>query len=78
MVADVIARSKISPACRRGPAQSLHWPPGAAAVEALTPFGCRWPIGEVADEDFSFCGAVRLRGAYCATHRRLAYGGDAR
>ncbi len=50
-------------------------PPGADAIASLTPFGCRFPIGEVAADDFHFCGQLRERGAYCAAHRQLAYAG---
>lgn len=53
-------------------------PPGAAAVMGLADASCRWPVGEVAEEGFGFCGAARCRGAYCADHRRLAYAGIAR
>ncbi len=55
-----------------------YWPPGTQAVEALTATGCRWPMGEVADEGFRFCGVSRVKRSYCAAHYRLAYGGAGR
>ena len=50
----------------------------AAAVAACAPTDCRWPLGEVDDEAFRFCGAPRLRGSYCADHRRLSRQGSVR
>jgi len=36
--------------------------------------GCKWPIGDPATADFSFCGARRPAGRpYCAEHLELAY-----
>lgn len=55
-----------------------HLPPGARAVAGLTGSGCRWPLGEVAEEAFGFCGAPRSGGSYCPAHRRLAYAGCGR
>ena len=50
-----------------------YLPPAAAAVALLGSRECRWPLGEPADEDFAFCGGVRLpRGSYCAVHARIA------
>lgn len=65
-----IRRSLISPLPGLGPL-----PPGAAAIVALADAGCRWPIGEVAEDGFSFCGSPRSRGSYCAAHRLAAYAG---
>lgn len=53
-------------------------PPGAAALVKLEATSCRWPMGEVAEDGFSFCGAPRSRGSYCAAHRRMAYAGAGR
>lgn len=62
------------PAGERASAPAFpHLPPAAAAVALLEPRECRWPLGEPADEDFAFCGGVRLlRGSYCAVHARIA------
>lgn len=53
-------------------------PPGAAALMGLEEASCRWPLGEVAEEGFGFCGAPRSRGSYCEAHRRAAYAGGGR
>lgn len=53
-------------------------PPGAAALMKLEEASCRWPVGEVAEEGFGFCGAPRSRGSYCAVHRLAAYAGAGR
>jgi len=35
---------------------------------------CRWPIGDVHDADFHFCGATKVAGlSYCLAHARRAY-----
>ena len=35
---------------------------------------CRFPFGDVGDEDFGFCGAEQRAGSvYCAGHHRLCY-----
>lgn len=40
----------------------------------LEPHHCRWPIGDVSDADFHFCGAQRVSGlSYCLPHARRAY-----
>lgn len=53
-------------------------PPGAFAIAALAEASCRWPVGEVAEEGFGFCGAPRFRGSYCPVHRVRAYAGIGR
>ena len=50
----------------------------AAAVAACSPAACRWPLGEVDDEAFRFCGAPRRRGSYCAAHGEVSRRGGAR
>lgn len=40
----------------------------------LTPDTCRWPIGDVGEPGFAFCGGQTLTDLpYCAYHSRLAY-----
>ena len=52
-------------------------PPAARAVLALEPRGCRWPLGALDAEDFTFCNARQDRGStYCAVHRRASHAGD--
>lgn len=43
---------------------------------ALTPSACKWPIGDVREPGFSFCGAHRDAdggGPYCEHHAAMAY-----
>lgn len=43
---------------------------------ALEAHHCRWPVGEVGQPGFGFCGCKRVEGApYCADHVRRAYAG---
>ena len=40
---------------------------------------CRWPLGDPASDDFSFCGNAAANGfSYCAGHARMAYRAPAR
>jgi GcrA cell cycle regulator len=42
--------------------------------DELTATVCRWPIGEVGEADFGFCGEQTNQHApYCAHHLRIAY-----
>ena len=51
----------------------LYLSPAAAAVAALEPNQCRWPLGELGQGDFSFCVETRTgRGSYCALHAATA------
>src|SRR5262249_25047997 len=45
----------------------------AAAVVALTPETCHWPLGNPQDRDFHFCGDPVVEPPYCQCHRALAY-----
>jgi len=45
------------------------------AVLALTPYCCRWPLGDPSRSDFHFCGQRKEIGlSYCAEHVRAAAG----
>ena len=47
---------------------------GIRTVMDLTRDTCRWPVGDVGDPDFFFCGIEPLTGLpYCAYHSRVAY-----
>ncbi len=75
----VVVKTPLSPVARSadppGWTDASILPPGARAVARLTVMGCRWPIGEIDNEGFRFCGHLRERGSYCPAHRRLAYAG---
>jgi GcrA cell cycle regulator len=48
--------------------------PGSATVLTLGAHMCKWPIGDPATEDFSFCGRrTDDDGPYCGHHARIAY-----
>jgi GcrA cell cycle regulator len=50
---------KVAPGCR---------------FDELTATACRWPIGEVGEADFGFCGEQTIpHASYCAHHLRIAY-----
>jgi GcrA cell cycle regulator len=47
---------------------------GSATVLTLGAHMCKWPIGDPASEDFTFCGRRAAdEGPYCVEHARLAY-----
>jgi GcrA cell cycle regulator len=48
--------------------------PGTATVLTLGAHMCKWPIGDPATDDFTFCGRrASDDGPYCVDHARLAY-----
>jgi GcrA cell cycle regulator len=48
--------------------------PGTATVLTLGAHMCKWPIGDPATDDFTFCGRrASTDGPYCVDHARLAY-----
>ena len=55
---------------------SFNPAPGAGpATLALTPFKCRWPVGDPRSEDFHYCGAACSPYAtprYCPKHAQLS------
>jgi GcrA cell cycle regulator len=66
---------EVSPTTARVPSQ----PPqpeerGVATVLTLGAHMCKWPIGDPATDDFSFCGRRSADdGPYCVEHARVAY-----
>ena len=48
--------------------------PGTATVLTLGAHMCKWPIGDPATDEFTFCGRrASEEGPYCVEHARLAY-----
>jgi GcrA cell cycle regulator len=48
--------------------------PGTATVLTLGAHMCKWPIGDPATADFTFCGRRATdEGPYCIEHARVAY-----
>ena len=51
-------------------------PPKLHPIEQIGPRGCHWPIGDLRQGDFHFCGADRQgSGPYCANHAKIAFNG---
>lgn len=75
------APRRIEPAAPRpAPAAAAPAPtpvpdlPGTATVLTLGAHMCKWPIGDPATNDFSFCGRRAGEGqTYCVEHARVAY-----
>ena len=47
--------------------------PGSATVLTLGAHMCKWPIGDPASDNFTFCGRRIGEGSYCVEHARVAY-----
>jgi GcrA cell cycle regulator len=48
--------------------------PGTATVLTLGAHMCKWPIGDPATDNFTFCGRRSAsEGPYCVEHARIAY-----
>ena len=69
-------REAASPATR-APSPPLAPQPeerGVATVLTLGAHMCKWPIGDPATDDFTFCGRRSAdEGPYCVEHARVAY-----
>jgi GcrA cell cycle regulator len=47
---------------------------GSATVLTLGAHMCKWPIGDPASDEFTFCGKrAGDEGPYCVEHARVAY-----
>lgn len=47
--------------------------PGSATVLTLGAHMCKWPIGDPASDNFTFCGRRSSDGPYCDDHAAVAY-----
>ncbi|MBV9996302.1 MAG: GcrA cell cycle regulator [Caulobacteraceae bacterium] len=64
-------RIHAAPAPRPAPFVEL---PGTATVLTLGAHMCKWPIGDPATDEFTFCGRrAANEGPYCIDHARVAY-----
>jgi GcrA cell cycle regulator len=52
---------------------TVHEGNGIATVLTLGSHMCKWPIGDPALDNFTFCGRRTEEGAYCAEHALVAY-----
>ena len=77
------AQTQLAPRRPAPPPHSGHSPepqpvyyveePGSATVLTLGAHMCKWPIGDPASDNFTFCGRRIGDGSYCVEHARLAY-----
>jgi GcrA cell cycle regulator len=64
-----LAEPQPSPAALR----ILDEEPGTATVLTLGAHMCKWPIGDPALDNFTFCGRRTDDGPYCQHHAQVAY-----
>ncbi len=55
------------------PARYVDEAPGTATVLTLGAHMCKWPIGDPALDNFTFCGRRTDEGPYCHEHAQVAY-----
>lgn len=55
------------------PTRYIDEAPGSATVLTLGAHMCKWPIGDPASENFTFCGRRSSEGPYCNEHAQVAY-----
>ncbi len=55
------------------PVRLLDEAPGTATVLTLGAHMCKWPIGDPALDNFTFCGRRTDEGPYCHEHAQVAY-----
>ncbi len=77
-VAEVVWRSSETPAGALKAMASImretETPSGRIGLLDLKEWHCRWPIGDVFDEDFHFCGERKMSGvSFCKEHARIVF-----
>src|SRR5579884_3935164 len=55
------------------PMRVIDEAPGMATVLTLGAHMCKWPIGDPALDNFTFCGRRTDEGPYCHEHSQVAY-----
>ena len=55
------------------PVRYIDERPGTATVLTLGAHMCKWPIGDPALDNFTFCGRRSDEGPYCHEHAEVAY-----
>jgi GcrA cell cycle regulator len=55
------------------PVRYVDEAPGSATVLTLGAHMCKWPIGDPAMDNFTFCGRRSGEGPYCHEHSQVAY-----
>lgn len=67
----VLLKNTAAPA--PAPVRYVDEAPGMATVLTLGAHMCKWPIGDPALDNFTFCGRRKSVGSYCADHAEVAY-----
>jgi GcrA cell cycle regulator len=60
-------------AAQPSPLRYVEEEPGMATVLTLGAHMCKWPIGDPALDNFTFCGRRSSEGPYCHEHSQIAY-----
>jgi GcrA cell cycle regulator len=60
-------------AVQPSPVRYVEEAPGTATVLTLGAHMCKWPIGDPALDNFTFCGRRSGEGPYCHEHSQVAY-----
>lgn len=68
-----IAEPPALAAAQPSPVRYVDEAPGTATVLTLGAHMCKWPIGDPASDDFTFCGRRASDSPYCVEHQRVAY-----
>lgn len=71
------AKTAPSPRAPPAPRQPVEAAPlyGAEALLALKRDDCKWPLGDICNPDFTFCGARAIEGrSYCPEHQNRSVG----
>jgi GcrA cell cycle regulator len=68
-----IAEASPMAAAQPSPVRYIDEAPGTATVLTLGAHMCKWPIGDPAMENFTFCGRRSSEGPYCVEHSHVAY-----
>ncbi|MDB5451612.1 MAG: GcrA cell cycle regulator [Caulobacteraceae bacterium] len=63
----------VSHAVAPSPIRYVDEAPGSATVLTLGAHMCKWPIGDPAMDNFTFCGRRSGEGPYCHEHSEVAY-----
>ena len=66
-----VAESVSAP--QMAPVRLVDEAPGTATVLTLGVHMCKWPIGDPALDNFTFCGDRAEDGPYCYKHNQVAY-----
>jgi GcrA cell cycle regulator len=68
-----IAESAAALQPQPSPVRYIAEEPGTATVLTLGAHMCKWPIGDPALDNFTFCGRRSSEGPYCQEHSQIAY-----